>query len=230
MRFMAFFFMLFQLPLLAQDISKDELLGHFDPRTHPDFILIEDEYTSKRSIYLRKEVYEAYLAMYAAAAQEGIQLTIVSATRNFNYQRGIWERKWDRPRYMGWEAMKKAEDILSYSSMPGSSRHHWGTDIDLCQLNNDWFESGHGKRTYEWLKMNASTFGFHQVYTNKRDGRTGYNEEKWHWSYLPLADVYLETYNAVIEAKDFSGFSGADLADSLRIIVDFVNGVEYVID
>ena len=32
----------------------------------------------------------------------------------------------------------------------------------------------------------------------KRIGRTGYNLEKWHWSYLPLASKYLEFYNKKI--------------------------------
>ena len=84
--------------------------------------------------------------MKAAAQQAGIQLIIRSATRNFEYQRGIWERKWKRPQYMGWQAIDKARDILTYSAMPGASRHHWGTDIDLNSFENDWFDRRRGRR------------------------------------------------------------------------------------
>lgn len=210
----------------AQHVTKAELLGQFDPTAHPDFVKIDAKYTSKPAIYLRREAYAAFELMHAAAAAEGIDLTIISATRNFEYQKGIWERKWNRTRYMGWSDFAKAKDILTYSSMPGSSRHHWGTDIDLNALSNDWFSSGEGKRVYDWLTQHGPSFGYWQVYTTKDEGRKGYNEEKWHWSYLPLATTYLETYNDSITASDIRRFRGAALADSLLIIEDYVNGVE----
>lgn len=223
-------FLVFSLFLVlsapAQHITKAELLGQFEPAAHPDFVQIDAKYTTKSEIYLRREAYAAFELMYAAAAADGIDLKIISATRNFDYQKGIWERKWQRPRYMGWSDFAKAKDILTYSSMPGSSRHHWGTDIDLNALSNDWFSTGEGKRIYEWLTEHGPSYGFWQVYTAKDNGRKGYNEEKWHWSYLPLATTYLQVYNDSIEAVDIRRFGGAELADSLQIISDYVNGIE----
>ncbi len=220
-------FSLFQaLSAPAQHVTKAELLGQFDPSEHPDFVKIDAAYTTKSDIYMRREAYAAFELMYAAAAADGIHLKIISATRNFDYQKGIWERKWGRTRYMGWADFAKAKDILTYSSMPGSSRHHWGTDIDLNALSNDWFSTGEGKQIYDWLTENGPSFGFWQVYTPKDDGRLGYNEEKWHWSYLPLATSYLQTYNDSVQAVDIRRFRGAELADSLRIISDYVNGIE----
>ncbi len=131
--------------------------------------------------------------MKAAADQAGIQLVIRSATRNFEYQRGIWERKWQRPQYMGWQDIDKARDILTYSAMPGASRHHWGTDIDLNSFENEWFTSGEGADIYAWLTAHAADFGFHQVYDDKSTGRTGYELERWHWSYLPTAGPMLDS-------------------------------------
>lgn len=221
-----FIFSLLSIALVAQDISKEELLGKFNPAAHPDFVQIDGQHTTKSSIYLRQAAYDAFVQMAAAAKADGITLTIISATRNFNYQKGIWERKWKRTQYMGWQDIKKAKDILSYSSMPGSSRHHWGTDIDLNALNNDWFKSGEGKKIYDWLQTHAATYGFHQVYTSKENGRRGYNEERWHWSYLPLASEYLRVFNETVTESDFSGFSGAQEAENLRIIQNYVNGIE----
>lgn len=64
-------------------------MGQFDPKSHPDFIRIEPQFTSKQNSYLRKECYEAFKRMHAAAAADGVNLLIVSATRNFQYQKGI---------------------------------------------------------------------------------------------------------------------------------------------
>ena len=207
--------------------SRQELLGQFNPAEHEGFERIPDALTDKDNIYLRSEVLEAYRQMKAAADQSGIQLIIRSATRNFDYQRGIWERKWKRPQYMGWQAIDKARDILTYSAMPGASRHHWGTDIDLNSFENDWFDQGDGAEVYAWLSAHANQFGFHQVYDDKSSGRTGYELERWHWSYLPTAGPMLAAYNRSIDTPDLthSPFSGAATADSLNILVQFVNGI-----
>jgi len=67
--------------------------------------------------------------------------------------------------------------------------------------------------------------GYHQTYTSKEDGRSGYNEEAWHWSYLPLAGPMLEEYNRVITYENLSGFSGSNSAAKARVLEDFVNGI-----
>lgn len=211
--------------ITAQNPSVDELLGKIDPAGHHDFVRVDHEHTSKPEIYMRKAAYKAFCAMADSAKKAGIHLEIISATRSFQHQKAIWERKWSAPKYMGWSALDKALDILNYSSMPGSSRHHWGTDIDLNALNNNYFASGEGKQVYDWLSLNAPDFGFVQVYTDQSTGRTGYNEEKWHWSYLPLSEPFLEAYNHMISTGELHGFEGAQVADSLSIIQHYVNGI-----
>jgi len=169
--------------------------------------------------------------MYAEAAKEGLQLKIVSAFRSNYHQKLIWEAKWTGKRKVGGKKLNisitdellRAKEILKYSSMPGSSRHHWGTDIDIYDLNNSTFESGTGLKVYEWLQQNAAKFGYYQVYTFGRD--VGYNEEKWHWSYLPIAKPMLDAYRANISIKDFSGFKGANTADHVHIIYNYVLGI-----
>ena len=212
--------------LSPSSIPTSELLGRFTPGSHADFVLISAEYTAKPEIYMRRQAYEAFETMYRAAKAEGVHLQIVSATRNFDYQRGIWERKWKQSKYMGWQDLDKVRDIMKYSSMPGTSRHHWGTDIDLNQLENRWFEHGDGLRLYQWLLENAGEYGFVQTYTSKESGRTGYEEEKWHWSYLPLSKGYLEEYTSQVSYSDIHGFSGAAQAPEIRAIEDFVCGID----
>lgn len=214
--------------VVDEGFSKAELLGQIKPASHPSFSLVPQNYASKSGIYLRTEVLSAFKALHEAAIDEGLDIIILSGTRSFTYQQSIWERKWEKPRYMGWDALDKALDILTYSSMPGTSRHHWGTDIDLNALENAYFESGEGREVYEFLNRCAPTFGFQQVYTSKdmpNSPRSGYEEEKWHWSFMPVSIPMLNAYNALISTEDIQGFQGARQADSVKIIHDYVNGV-----
>jgi len=110
-----------------------------------------------------KEAYEAWKKMHAAAAKDGVNLIIISATRNFDYQKGIWERKWNDAKYKGKTDTETALNILKYSSMPGTSRHHWGTDVDFNSVTPSYFTSGNGKKVYTWLLKNAATYGFEKM-------------------------------------------------------------------
>lgn len=204
------------------DISKDFLLGKLNYRQEIDFLKVDNEHTS-RALYLNKETYSAFVKMFRAAKADGIDLKIVSGARNFEHQKAIWERKWRNNKDL--EPLSRSRKILEFSSMPATSRHHWGTEIDLNNLDNSYFETGKGKAEYEWLVKNAPRFGFFQVYTSKDSGRTGYSEEKWHWSYLPLARHYLQAYNEMVTYADISGFEGAHLAEIQEMIAVYVNGI-----
>jgi hypothetical protein len=100
---------------------------------------------------------------------------------------------------------ERQEEILQTSSAPGTSRHHWGTEYDLFdrELHPDnWIGEGEFAGTYEWLAANAATYGFIQPY-NARPGR-GYIEERWHWSYYPVAGAlldFIKAHEAEYEAK-----------------------------
>ncbi|WMI70271.1 M15 family metallopeptidase [Mangrovimonas sp. YM274] len=202
--------------------NKDFILGKFNYRNDSTFIKISSNHSSKE-IYLNKEVYDAFKEMYNSAKKDGINLIVVSGTRNFYEQKSIWERKWVK--YKDIEPLERTAKILEYSSMPSTSRHHWGTDIDLINLNNSYFDKGKGRKEYEWLIKNAKKFGFYQVYTEKENGRTGYNLEKWHWSYLPLASRYLNYYNENITYTDIANFKGYEFAEKVKMISNYVNGI-----
>jgi zinc D-Ala-D-Ala carboxypeptidase len=218
----------------AQSVDKNYLLGKFDPATHPLFSKLEDAHArgSAKDSYLRKETYEAFKKMSAAAKEDRVELLIISATRNFDSQKRIWENKWEgRTKVEGInlttikDPKERARLILLYSSMPSTSRHHWGTDMDLNNLNNDYFLTGEGLKIYQWLATHAASFGFCQPYTSKESGRTGYEEEKWHWSYLPLSGEFLEAYKKQVTYKDITGFKGAEAAKPMAVIKNYVEGV-----
>lgn len=204
------------------EFEKNDLLGDIDPAKHRDFDKLRAKYSSKES-YLREEVYDAFKDMWKAAQADGIELTIVSATRNRTYQKGIWNRKWLS---FGGAEEDRAGRILQYSSMPGTSRHHWGTDIDINNLENSYFESGQGALEYAWLQKNAAKFGFYQPYTAFTSFRdSGYREEKWHWSYYPTASRIQRAYLLLVDYNDLRGFMGDAYAEKLDVINNYVMGV-----
>jgi hypothetical protein len=77
---------------------------------------------------------------------------------------------------------------------------------------------------FEWLCEHAGQYGFFQPYDNSAE-RTGYEEERWHWSYKPLSDIYLNAYTYKITPSDLHGFHGSYLVDSLDILQRYVHGI-----
>ncbi len=212
-------------------IDKAHLLGHINPATDANFCRVRGPYADRGGLYLLDEVYEAFVRMHEAAEKDGIQLVIVSATRNFSAQKRIWERKWMGIRLVDGQDLAqtvpdpidRARIILRYSSMPGTSRHHWGTDIDINSVENAYFESPEGRKVYAWLAANARDFGFCQPYTTKGNDRPrGYEEEPWHWSYCPIAKHYLEQYVQKVTCEDIRGFKGSDTATRIDVIANYV--------
>ncbi|MGJ8745283.1 M15 family metallopeptidase [Polaribacter sp.] len=209
--------------LFPKYLNENYVLGKFDYTKNLDFVLVPQENASKK-IYVRKEVLAAFLKMNSAAKAAGVSFQIISGTRNFAHQKRIWNYKWNE-KYKNIAPLERAKKILEFSSMPSTSRHHWGTDIDINNLNNAYFKTGKGLKEYQWLLKNAHTFGFYQVYTSKEQGRTGYNEEKWHWSYVPLSSLYLKFYNSKVNVENINGFEGFSYAEELHVIKEYVNGI-----
>jgi len=217
--------------MTSPGIDRHYLLGHIDPATDANFSRVANPYASREGLYLLDEVYRAFVQMHQAAKKDGVSLVIVSATRSFNAQKRIWERKWTGGRLVDGRNLAKAVPdpiarariILRYSSMPGTSRHHWGTDIDINSVENAYFASGPGRKVFEWLAANASNFGFCQTYTAKGNDRPyGYEEEPWHWSYCPMANRYLRQYTKKVTYDDIRGFKGSDTAAQLDVIKHYV--------
>ncbi|MEP7210651.1 MAG: M15 family metallopeptidase, partial [Alphaproteobacteria bacterium] len=154
--------------------------------------------------------------------------------RSFNDQKRIWNDKWTGktsveggklPRTVP-DPKTRAEKILEFSAMPGTSRHHWGTDFDLNDLSNGYFALGKGRVIHDWLTAYAAEYGFCQVYSPKGpDRQRGYNREDWHWSYLPVASRYLAAYPNVVGYERLTGFEGASTAKAIEVIPNYVQGI-----
>jgi len=221
-------------PKITVKVSPEYLQGKIVPTTDKDIAEIDTKYASKKGMYMRLEAYEAFQMMHFKAKKEGINLKIVSALRTFSHQKRIWEAKWTGARKVDNQDLsktiadpaKRALKILEYSSMPGTSRHHWGTDIDINNLNNSYFATGQGLKEYNWLVEHGPQFGFCQVYSPKGKNRqNGYEEEKWHWSFLPTAKQLTYLYKTTFTDKTIDGFKGSEAAVAIKVIEKYVLGI-----
>jgi len=98
--------------------------------------------------------------------------------------------------------------------------------VDLNAFNNSYFSRGRGKREYNWLRKNAGRFGFCQPYIAKGAKRPhGYSEERWHWSYRPLAKHYTNQVRIRLFDDMFTGFKGSETAKDIGMADRYVLGI-----
>lgn len=171
-----------------------------------DLIGKSDRYLKTETSGLQPEAYRAFLAMKEAARKDSVCLMIVSGYRNFERQKGIWERKYKAYTGEGLSPEEAIQKIIEYSTIPGTSRHHWGTDMDIVDslpavegdvLKADLFHDG---GPYEpmrrWMETHAKEYGFYLVYTAE-EGRAGFKYEPWHYSYKAIAQPMLRAYGGL---------------------------------
>lgn len=179
--------------LIQKKYSENQLLG----KGNPD--LTGDTYTSK----MNKEARIAFEKMKTAALKDGINIEVVSAYRSFQKQKNIFENKYKRFTNEGLSPIQSVEKIIEYSTIPGTSRHHWGTDIDIIDANypkpksvleeENFYGNGPYCHLKNWMDRHSESYGFYEVYT-KNPNRKGVKYEPWHFSYAPVSKPMLKEY------------------------------------
>lgn len=174
-----------------------------------------------KGINLRKEAHDAFLNMKKAAYLDGIDLKIVSSYRNFQRQEAIFERKFITYTDDGMEPLDAIDKIIEYSTIPGTSRHHWGTDIDIVDgyrkvegdvLVPSKFGSGGPYEDFKlWMDENSETYDYHIVYTDDPK-RRGFKYEPWHYSYAPISIPMLEQFRGknIVSLLQHETFYGSE--------------------
>ncbi|MDB9743966.1 murein tripeptide amidase MpaA [Fibrobacterales bacterium] len=154
------------------------------------------------------------------ARKEGIDLQILSGYRSFERQMKIWNSKASGQRtlyskegnVLEFESLSKEEllwAILEWSALPGCSRHHLGTDLDVYDASvgvsiddielvpEEYVKGGPFEKLGSWLnktlvpenKLNQDFFRPYETYQG------GVQVELWHLSYSPLAKPYLSEFD-----------------------------------
>lgn len=189
----------------------------------------ESHLTTLETYKLTPNTADAFCAMQTAALQDGIDLQLVSAYRSFARQQQIFEDKYTRYTAEGLTPTAAIQRILEYSTIPGTSRHHWGTDIDITDANapnqkhllvpEKFHGNGPFAPLHQWMQTNAYRFGFYLVYTDDAS-RTGFAYEPWHYTYLPEAKAFLKQYDP---NTAYAFFKSVGVAGSKHITRDFWN-------
>ena len=173
------------------DFTENDLIGKGRPQLYG------------KGYRLQKKAYQAFLEMNYEARKHGMNIRVVSSYRSFNHQNLIWTRKYKRYRAQKFSSQGAVQRNIRYTAIPGSSRHHWGTEIDVVNgsiktsrypLSTKNFH-GYGiyKSFREWMDSNAHKYGYYQVYTNDYT-RRGFKYEPWHYSFAELGKPMLKEY------------------------------------
>jgi len=160
-------------------------------------------------------VVEPFRYLQHDAREAGFDLRILSGFRSYDHQLSIWNRK-ARGELAVLDSdatpldVKTLSDedlvfaILRWSALPGASRHHWGTDLDVYDdaakppgyqielVPEEVNAGGMFGLFHEWLDERIHTgasYGFVRPYDIDRKGVA---PERWHLSYAPLATGYLK--------------------------------------
>ena len=172
----------------TQEINTEILIGMDDSRIVSDTILLE------------KETYSAFIKMKDAAEKDGIIIKLVSGFRDFYRQQMIWNNKYKKfTNEFSLDGPTAIKEIIRFSTIPGTSRHHWGTEIDIIDKNFEnekdlliskkYEEGGIFSSLKKWMDKNSKRFGFYIVYDDDSN-RPGFEYEPWHYTYKPVSDLY----------------------------------------
>jgi LAS superfamily LD-carboxypeptidase LdcB len=158
---------------------------------------------------LHAHVVAPFRNLRRAAEADGFDLAPHSSFRDFSRQLNIWNGKFSGERPLNdasgrtldanlLSPRERIEAILLWSALPGASRHHWGTDVDLIDrratppdyqvqlVPQEFGPGGPYAALADWLELNASRFGFFRPF---RGVLSGVQPEPWHFSFAPVAEI-----------------------------------------
>lgn len=182
----------------------------------------------ERRFLVEKNTLQAFLLLQQEAKKAGFDLAMVSSYRDFSRQALIWNGKAKGLRdlldasgrpllHSQLNPQQLLEAILLWSAVPGLSRHHWGSDIDIfdasamalneVQLTPAEVEAGGlCAELHRWLDdsiVNNQSFGFFRPYSNQA---CKVAEEKWHLSYWPVAKQMEQALSAEFALKSWQQY------------------------
>ncbi|WP_179210520.1 M15 family metallopeptidase [Yersinia alsatica] len=181
---------------------------------------------------MQPQAVDAFMAMQQAAKVAGFDLQPASTFRDFDRQLAIWNGKFrgERPvldkdsqpiDVSQLDDAARCEAILRWSALPGASRHHWGSDLDIydpsllpaqakLQLEPwEYLAGGYFYPLTQWLDTHMAEFGFYRPFS---EDTSGVAAEPWHLSYRPLAQAaeHLLTPAILLEAWQSQDVAGSE--------------------
>ena len=170
-------------------------------------------------IMVHEAIVEPFRALRDRAANEGIDLAVASGFRSYHRQKIIFDEKWQGKRSVlsdddrlldrsEFEDSEWLERILRFSALPGTSRHHWGTDIDVFDraalnadqqpalLPSEYHATGVFARLGKWLQEHMARDNAEGFFRPYDIDTGGVSVEPWHLSFRPTAERFAEQMSA----------------------------------
>jgi LAS superfamily LD-carboxypeptidase LdcB len=220
------------------DHKKDLLFGLTPPqdlvtKTANDFYhtsFSENFLQQFRPVALQKEVWDALGDVMKRERALGRALWPVSGYRSWEHQQHIWNHKASGARALSrlshnqdipfckLTPQERVQTLWRWSAFPGTSRHHWGTDFDIIDLEalhknpdyvlqlslEEYAEGG----LFAGLLHNDPFAGsdWHRPYSFEKP-LVGIAKEPWHISYAPIARTLeslwnFETFNELLQVSE----------------------------
>ena len=212
-------------------VSARQLFGQDESH-----LLAED--CDNGAIRLHASVWPAWFELKQQAASQGILLAAASSYRSFDRQLAIWNAKASGQRPLldsDGNALRSTDlaprelvmAILRWSALPGLSRHHWGTDLDVIdaacvapdyqvQLTvAETCDGGPFEKLHRWLDSVLAQGG-EAFYRPYHADTGGVAPEPWHLSYRPTAMAYEQQMSAQLARQFIAAQAGElQLADTI---------------
>ncbi|KMT65124.1 M15 family metallopeptidase [Catenovulum maritimum] len=154
------------------------------------------------------QVLDAVKQLQQQAKLAGFDCRLASSFRSYERQKTIWNKKatgelvcYDRQNkaidLSKLSDIEKVKSICIYSAIPGSSRHHWGTDFDIYDfsaykigespqlIESEYIQDGKNAKLANWLMQNAAKLGISFPYLKHSD--QGVADEPWHISFTAVS-------------------------------------------
>ncbi len=209
-----------ELEELAETVGMLDKLAKTDPELlvkYSKVYFLSENYVPKRLAQIpQKYIHDAddefFLSqalpdlkdMIDDAADDGVDLTIVSGYRSFDTQKALKS---------GYQ-VSYGSGANAFSADQGYSEHQLGTTVDFStKATAGALDGFHNTAAYAWLQKNAYKFGFILSYPA---GNAYYQYEPWHWRFVgrKLADDLHD------EGKNFYDLDQRELDKYLVSIFD----------
>ena len=200
--------------------------------------------TSPGGPLLHESAFSAWLFLQERAGRAGFELKIESGWRSFDRQLSIWNRKarGELPLLdlhgnpldaLQLSPVQRMWAILTWSALPGTSRHHFGSDLDVSDAKamrpgyevqltpQEVASDGMFGPMHDWLDRaiaEKNSFGFFRPF---QAGKGRVQPERWHLSHAPTA----RTLEHRFEARALRALLQERHLDLLEVVLEHWNQI-----
>ena len=134
---------------------------------------------------LQTEAADAFLAMQAAAAKDGVTVWMQSGYRSVDYQKNLYDKKTQYFLEKGLSRDEALQQAATIVNPPGYSEHNCGLAADLNSPEHTGLDEGfENTEAFRWLCAHAEEYGFILRYPKDAEATTEITYEPWHWRYV----------------------------------------------